>query len=141
MNLIPIVQQIYAAFGQGNVPAILDLLDENVQWEKWSVENMAQKAGVPWLKEQHGKEGALAFFQIVGSTMQVKDLQVLSLMEGGHQVAVEILIEIELPETGNHYRDEEIHLWTFNDAGKVIRLRHYSDTHKHMMAAEVVTSV
>jgi ketosteroid isomerase-like protein len=141
MTLLPIAQQLYSAFGQGNIPAILELLDENVQWEKWSGDNMAQKAGVPWLKERHGKEGALAFFQLLGSTMQFKEFQVLNLMEGGNQVAAEILVEIELPETGNHYRDEEIHLFTFNDAGKVIRFRHYADTHKHMMAAEVVTSV
>jgi ketosteroid isomerase-like protein len=32
-------------------------------------------------------------------------------------------------------RDEEIHLWTFNDAGQVVRLRHYTDTAKHMAAA------
>jgi len=29
-----------------------------------------------------------------------------------------------------------MHLWTFNDAGKVIRLRHYTDTAKHLQAAD-----
>jgi ketosteroid isomerase-like protein len=28
-----------------------------------------------------------------------------------------------------------MHLWTFNDAGKVTRLRHYTDTAKHLKAA------
>jgi len=36
--------------------------------------------------------------------------------------------------SGGHYRDEEIHLWTFNDAGKITRLRHYTDTAKHIAA-------
>ena len=39
---------------------------------------------------------------------------------------------------GGHYKDEEMHLWTFNDAGKVIRLWHFLDTHKHMQAAKLV---
>jgi uncharacterized protein len=141
MALIPIAQQLYTAFGQGDIPAILELMDENVQWEKWSGDHMGQKAGVPWLKEQHGKDGVLAFFQCIGSMMQVKDFQVLSLMEGANQVAAEIAIEVVLPETGGHFRDEEIHLFTFNDAGKIIRFRHYSDTHKHMVAAGVETHV
>ena len=33
-----------------------------------------------------------------------------------------------------HFRDEEVHLWTFNDAGKVTRLRHYTDTAKQIAA-------
>jgi uncharacterized protein len=40
---------------------------------------------------------------------------------------------------GGHYRDEEIHLWTFDDAGKVVRLRHYVDTAKHIAAFGGVT--
>lgn len=35
---------------------------------------------------------------------------------------------------GGSYRDEEIQLWTFNDDGKVCRLRHYVDTAKHIAA-------
>lgn len=128
------VQAIYAAFGQGNIPAIINHLDDTVQWESWA-DNTAQKAGVPWLKAQKGKEGALAFFQCVGSLLQIKDFQVLNLMEGGNQVAAEFVIEADVPSTGGHFRDEEIHLWTFNDSGKVARFRHYADTAKHMKAA------
>jgi hypothetical protein len=31
---------------------------------------------------------------------------------------------------------EEIHLWTFDDSGKVAGLRHYTDTAKHIKAAK-----
>ena len=48
-------------------------------------------------------------------------------MSNENQVAVEFIIEADVPSTGGHYRDEEIHLWTFNSEGKVIRLRHYAD--------------
>jgi ketosteroid isomerase-like protein len=37
-------------------------------------------------------------------------------------------------EGGGHYRDEEMHLWTFNEDGKVTRLRHNTDTAKHIAA-------
>ncbi len=127
------IGKIYQAFGQGDIPTILAHMADDVQWEAWA-DNSAQKAGVPWLQARQGKGGVLAFFQVLGG-MPVKDFQVLSLMSGGNQVAAEFVIEVEVPATGAHYRDEEIHLWTFNEAGQVIRLRHYTDTAKHIAAA------
>ena len=68
--------------------------------------------------------------------MPIKDFQVLAMMAGGNQVAVEVVIEAEVPRSGGHFRDEELHLWTFDDRGKVIRMRHYTDTAKHIAAAK-----
>lgn len=127
------VGKIYEAFGRGDVPAILDCMADNVQWEAWA-DNSAQKQGVPWLQARQGKDGVIAFFQVLRG-MSVKDFQVLSLMAGGNQVAAEIIIEVEIPETGAHFRDEELHLWTLNEVGKVTRMRHYNDTAKHIAAA------
>ena len=126
------VQGIYEAFGRGDIPAVLDALSEDVTWEQWA-DNHAQAAGVPWLVERHGRDGAAEFFAIVG-TFDIPDFQVLSLMAGGNQVVAEVVIEANTPE-GGHYRDEELHLWTFDDGGKVSRMRHYTDTAKHIAAA------
>lgn len=134
MSNLQTVQQIYACFSQGDVPGILEKMDDNVQWEAWA-DNQAQKSGVPWFQARQGKEGVLAFFQCIGSTLQITDFQVLSFMDGGSQIAVEFVIEANVPSTSGHYRDEEMHLWTFNEAGKVVRLRHYADTLKHVRAA------
>lgn len=125
---------IYEAFGKGDIPTILSHMADDVQWEQWA-DNSAQRAGVPWLVARQGKTGVLEFFQVLGG-MSIKDFQVLSMMAGGNQVAVEFVIEVDLPNTGGHYRDEEMHLWTFNDAGQVSRLRHYTDTAKHIAAAQ-----
>ena len=72
---------------------------------------------------------------LIGSHLHVRDFRVLSIMAGDHQVAAEFVIEADIPSTGGHYRDEEMHLWTFNAEGKVTRLRHYTDTAKHIRAA------
>ena len=136
MSNLPTVQAIYEAFGKQDMPALLSHMDEAVQWEAWA-DNHAQKAGVPWLAAKQGTQGVMEFFQTLGSLTVLKDLQILSLMEGGNQVAVEFVIEYDVPSTGGHVRDEEIHLWTFNDSGKVVRLRHYTDTAKHIAAARV----
>ena len=126
------VQQIYAAFGRGDIPAILDALDEDVKWESWE-DNSAQRAGVPWLRGGSGKGAAAEFFGVIG-TMKFNDFRVLGMLANDHQVAVEVVVDATLP-SGKRLKDEEIHLWNLNAQGKVIRLRHYLDTAKHAAAA------
>ena len=134
MSNLATVRGIYDAFGKGDVSAILDVLADDVEWEAWE-DNSAVKAGVPWMIPRHGKGEVVRFFETVGQ-MEIVDLQVLNMMEGGNQVAVEFVIEANLPAGGGgHYRDEEIHLWTFDGSGKVVRLRHYTDTAKQVAAA------
>lgn len=82
-----------------------------------------------------GKDGAFEFFSIVGE-LSIKDFRVLSIMSNKNEVVAEFIIEADVPATGGHYRDEEMHLWTFDEQGKVIRLRHYTDTAKHIAAAK-----
>ncbi len=130
---LKIVSAIYDAFGRGDIPGILEHLSADVRWEEWA-DNTAQKAGVPWLQPRNGKMDVPEFFKIIRG-FKLTDFRVLSLMSGGNQVAAEIIIEVEIPETGQRLRDEEMHLWTFDERGKVIRLRHYTDTAKHMAAA------
>ena len=72
----------------------------------------------------------------MGSRLQVTEFRVLSLMAGGNQVAAEFVIACDVKGTGRRYRDEEIHLWTLNDDGKVTRLRHYTDTAKQIAVAQ-----
>ena len=129
------VTAIYEAFGKGDIPTILDQMAADIQWESWA-DNDGQQAGVPWLQARQGKEGVLAFFQYLGTQMQITEFQVLSIMDGGQQIAVELTIAVNLPALGTHHRDEEIHLWSFNSEGKVSRLRHYTDTAKHIAAAK-----
>lgn len=132
-NHIATVKKIYEAFGKGNIPAILDHLSDQVHWEQWE-DNSTQKAGVPWMLSRNGKEGAMAFFRALGD-LRISHFQVISLMGNENQVAAEIAIEADVPAAGSHFQDEELHLWTFNGEGKVVRFRHYLDTAKHIAAA------
>ncbi len=131
---VEIVKRIYEAFGKGDIPTIIGFLADDVAWEQWA-DNTAQKAGVPWLQARNGKDGAVEFFKVVGE-LNIKDFEVLSIMGNENQVAAEFIIEADVPSTGGYYRDEEMHLWTFNEQGKVTRLRHYTDTAKHIAAAK-----
>lgn len=129
------VQQIYAAFARGDIPAIVELLDDEVQWETWAAAtaNTAQVADVPWLRAGTGKAAALRFFEQIGR-WTFEDFQVLGLMASDTQVAAEASVSAIVPG-GKRLHDEEMHLWNVNAAGKVTRFRHYADTAKHIAAA------
>ena len=128
-----VIQGIYAAFGKGDVPAILDALADDVRWDEWA-DNRAVKAGVPWLRTRRGKAGVAEFFGTLSQALQISEFQVLSLMSSANQVVAEVVMDAKSAD-GRPVRDEELHLWTLNEQGKVTRFRHYVDTAKHIEAA------
>ncbi|MCV2491070.1 nuclear transport factor 2 family protein [Geodermatophilus sp. YIM 151500] len=125
------VADIYAAFGRGDVPAIVARLADDVAWEEWA-DNWAQRAGVEYMQPRTGRQGALEFFTVIGAAT-VLDFAVLDVVGDGRQVVAEIRVAFELPG-GGRFADEELHLWTFDEAGRVVRFRHYLDTAKHIAA-------
>ncbi|MGI5127710.1 nuclear transport factor 2 family protein [Pseudonocardia sp. CA-107938] len=127
------VADIYAAFGRGDVPAILDRLADDVAWDQWELTHDSQRAGVEHLAARRGVQGAADFFASVAG-WTVREFDVLDVIGSGRQVVVEVRVAFDLPG-GGRFADEELHLWTFDDTGKVTRLRHYVDTAKHIRAA------
>ena len=133
MSNLDTVMGMYESFNRGDIPAIIEQLDENVEWEKWT-DNYAQRAEIPYLRFQKGKQGVRDFF-VALEDVGVKNINILSVMEGKNQIAVEVEIEAA------RFDDEEIHLWTFNDEGKIVRFRHYLDTAKQIAAnGKAITS-
>ena len=134
MSNLGTMQKVYESFGSGDIPAILALIAEDAAWEHWD-DNTAQAAGVPWYEARTGPQGAAEFFESL-SVMEIHDFQVQNLMEGANQVVATIKIEFTVKSTGERVKDEEIHLWTFDDSGKISGMRHYTDTAKHIKAAK-----
>jgi uncharacterized protein len=132
MSNIATVQSIYDAFGRGDIPAILEKVSDDCDWEAWEVDNTAQESGVPWMARLTGREGVPAFFQAVADNLEFHSFEPRNLLEGGNQVAATLKIDATARPTGERFQDEEIHLWTFDADGKVSTFRHYLDTAKHV---------
>jgi ketosteroid isomerase-like protein len=126
------VADIYAAFGRGDVPAILDTLTDGVAWDDWP-DNFAQRAQVAHLLARRGPAQAAEFFTVIAD-WTVLEFAVLDIIATGRQVVAEVRASFAMPG-GGRYADEELHLWTFDDTGKVARFRHYCDTAKHIAAS------
>jgi ketosteroid isomerase-like protein len=128
---IATVSDVYAAFGRGDVPAILDLLTEDVRWEHWD-DNTAQREGVPYLQPRVGREQVAEFFALIGE-ITFHAFEVRSLAAGEDFAVADIRIDVTLP-SGGKLRDEELHAWRFAPDGRICGLRHYVDTAKHIAA-------
>ncbi len=55
------VQQMYEAFGRGDVASILEHLAEEVEWEYGGIQE------VPWLQPLHGRAEVPRFFEAPGA--------------------------------------------------------------------------
>jgi ketosteroid isomerase-like protein len=132
VSQIATVQEIYAAFGRGDILTILERLAEDVDWEARS--SSAHDEGVPWLQRRTGRAGAAEFFATL-EAFEFRRFEPRSFLEDAGQVAAVIDVEIVMRASGYVIADEEIHLWSFDDAGLVSAFRHVVDTAKHIAAA------
>ena len=132
MSNTKVVQNIYEAFGRGDIPAILDHLADNVDWE---YAYRAAPNPVPWLEPQRGKEGVAGFFKSAQENLEIHRFAVNSLAEGPSVVVALFDLEATVNRTGKAIvEQDEAHIWHFNEAGKVVRFRHCADTYQQVMA-------
>lgn len=128
MSNVETVQAIYQAFSRGEIPAILEKLDENVAWEVGGT-----STDVPWLQRRDGREGALAFFQSL-AVLDFTKFEVTGVIEAGNRVIGLCDVEATMRETGRKFAEtDEVHIWWFNDAEQVTAFRHRVDTHLQWM--------
>ena len=115
------VQDIYEAFGRGDISAILDKLADTIEWETQS-----PVSGVPWLQPRRGKANVAGFFESL-APLKITRFEPHTFFDGGNKIFV--LIAFEATNQGKHYSfPNNGHLWQFNSAGKVTRYDHITDT-------------
>ena len=134
MSNIETVKEIYAAFGRGDVPAILDRLADDVRWDHWPDGSGAQRHGVAWLAERTGREEVAGFVAAL-SAFDIHEFAPRALLEGDGMVAAINDFDATVIATGTRIRDVDVHLWSFDAAGRVTEFRHLVDTAKHVEAA------
>ena len=126
---LAVVGGVYEAFGRGDIRFILDQIADDCAWESW-LDNHGQRAGLPPMKPRQGRSGVAEFFAYA-ATMQIQDFQVLDMLASDRQVVVEVQITIAMPD-GSSVTDEELHLYSLDNEGRINRMRHYVDTAKQI---------
>jgi uncharacterized protein len=130
LNHLANAKAIYTCFSTGDIPGLLEIISDTVEWEYGASPSM-----IPWLQPRHGKSGAAEFFAVLGRSMQVHALSPTAFFQSGNTVLVTIDIEFTVLATGKRVREiDEVHIWHFNDEGRVQRFRHRADTLMHERA-------
>lgn len=130
MTNVQTVQEIYAAFGRGDLPAILSKLSDSVVWEYGPT-----STSVPWLQRRQGRDGAAAFFATIAAEFEMHSFTTKEFLAGDRVVVALIDIDVTVRRTGRRIVEEdEIHVWRFDEQGLIVGHRHGIDTHLHQLA-------
>jgi len=116
------VERLYAAFGRGDLDAVLADVADDVDWA-------AEAAGtaVPWWGAFHGKAEVPRFFAAIGTNVAVEEFDVVSLTANATDVVATVHWTFTVNATGKTASMYMQHWWRF--AGdKIVFFRGSEDT-------------
>ena len=103
---VDVVKQMFEAFGEGNLPRMLELVSEDVQWDHRG------PPGPPLNKLFHGKDGVAEFFKILGDTEEALKFDVGEFFESGNKVVVLGRYRFRVFETGKEWESDYAMIYT-----------------------------
>ncbi len=79
---VKIVQQAYEDFKNGNIPALLESMADNVEWE------LPELEGVPIAGKRQGRDRVADFFATLSETQEVLNFEPTEFVAQGEKVVV-----------------------------------------------------
>ncbi len=118
---VTVVQQAYEAFGRGDVPAILELVASDVDWE------FAGPAELGYAGRRRSHQEVAGFFAAVQQFDDIHTFEPREFIEAGDHVTVLGWESTTARDTGKKFEGEWVHVFTIT-AGKVTRWRGFYNT-------------
>lgn len=114
-----IVQKLYAAFGRGDISAILGQVAEDVDW------NLPGTA--PISGRRRGRGEVAQFFTDMGNALDIQKLDAREFIAQGDRVVALGQERAQVRETGAVYVTEWAHVFTLR-GGKIVKIQLFEDT-------------
>lgn len=115
------VEEIYAAFGRGDIEFILNTLAGDFDWYH------PREQEIPWGGRRKTRDEVAQFFVAIASNVDIEVFEPQEFTAGGDNVFVTGREKLRSKATGKTCQPEWIHKWTLRD-GKVTAWREYTDT-------------
>jgi uncharacterized protein len=133
MSNVATLQAMYQAFGRGDIPAILEHFADDIVWE---VGDDSGGHGVPWLLPRRGRQAVVGFFEAL-APLEFTRFEPKEFLTSADGKTVVALLDIEANVRGGPTLREidEVHIWRFDDRGRVASFRHRVDTARQVEAA------
>ena len=116
------IHDVYAAFGRGDVPAVLNLLTEDVEWF-----TPGPPAVIPYAGSRSGSKEVAQYFKDFGQAMEITAFEPQKFFAQADQVVVLGHYSGRVRTTGNVLESEWAHAFTLRD-GKIAKFRGYEDS-------------
>jgi len=107
---IDTIENVYEAFGRGDVGFILDQLTDDVDWASCPDSDIAPWRGV------RSKDEVPAFFKTLGETLQITEFAPLAFGSNETDVMAVTRWSATAPATGKSATMDIHHWWRFRDA-------------------------
>lgn len=117
-----VVQDAYAAFGRGDVQALLGYMDDTILWKP--VHGTAPH--VPTAGERRGKAAVGEFFKIVSEQVSFLRFEPQEFVAQGDKVVAIGHSAAKVP-TGRGFESDFVMVFTLRD-GKVVQFQEFSDS-------------
>lgn len=124
-DLVSRVKAIYAAFGAGNVQAIVAACADDVSW---GIDSVAAGA-VPPYGLRRGKEGVASFAAAWAQNVDFHSFAPSDFVQAGADVFCTLSYDLTVKATGKRITNSSAQQWTFGPGG-VTRWRGHEDTAK-----------
>ena len=109
---VDVVQQGYEAFGRGDIPAVLELLTDDVVWTEQG------PSVIPFAGTFRGREGIAEFFTLLDETLEFEQFEPRKFVGQGDTVVVVGYERSLAKQTGRTFEQEWAHVYTLRD-GKI----------------------
>ena len=119
---VKIVLQVYAALGRGDIPTVLSLLADDVEWSMPHPRTI-----VPYGGKWQGKKEVAKFFSIMHDFTEVQQVQLQEYIAQNDKVIVLGHIKLKAKPSDRDYENDLVAVWTVQD-GKVKQMRDFMDT-------------
>ena len=118
---ITLVQNMYAAFGRGDIQTIMGHLAPNVEW------TLNGPTEIPYSGKKSGPDQVLTFFEALATTQEDQKLTIDEYIAQGDRVATVGRYSATVKATGKRIDGPVAHIFTVRN-GKVIRFLDFVDT-------------
>ena len=129
---VDVVQRFYGAFGQGDIPATLDLLADDVEW------TFQAPTVIPFAGTRRGREGVVEFFSLVGETLEFQQFEPREFVRQGDTVVVVGYERNLIKPTGRTFEQEWAHVYTLRD-GKIAKHQGFENTAAYVVALDAAS--
>jgi len=117
------LQELYEAFGRGDINMILSNVTDDVDW---GTESPAA-ASVPWYSIRQGRDGVGDFFATLDREVEFTNFTPSHFAGVGDRVYAHVEIGYKFKKNGQTAATGSVHEFTFRD-GLIARFRAYEDT-------------